>query len=53
MMFQYCFRLTRRGEYELAEDVLMHLLYSNAYRDRDSHDTVRLTIIGQCIADFC
>ena len=32
--------------YELADEVLNHVLISNAYVDRQSQDTIRLALIG-------
>ncbi|CDO69335.1 hypothetical protein BN946_scf184746.g16 [Trametes cinnabarina] len=41
----YAFLLTRRGQYELANEVLRHLLYSNAFQSRSSQDSIRLALI--------
>jgi hypothetical protein len=43
---QYTFRLTRRDEYELAEEVLLHIIHSNAYQDVEAQDIIRLTLMG-------
>ncbi|KAI9443193.1 TPR-like protein [Lactarius indigo] len=46
---QYAFLLTKRGKYELADEVLSHILISNAYVDRQSQDTIRLGLIACAI----
>jgi general transcription factor 3C polypeptide 3 (transcription factor C subunit 4) len=46
VILQYAFLLTKRGKYELADEVLSHILISNAYMDRRSQDTLRLGLIG-------
>jgi len=43
---QYAFLLTKRGKYELADEVLNHVLISNAFMDRQSQDTIHLALIG-------
>ncbi|OJA08708.1 hypothetical protein AZE42_08889 [Rhizopogon vesiculosus] len=45
IFMQYSFILTKRGDYDQAEEVLRHILLSNAYRDSDSHTTIRTAII--------
>ncbi|KAG2056694.1 TPR-like protein [Suillus hirtellus] len=45
IFMQYTFVLTKRGDYDQAEEVLRHILLSNAYRDSNSQDTIRITII--------
>jgi general transcription factor 3C polypeptide 3 (transcription factor C subunit 4) len=47
---QYAFVLTRRGEYELADEVLRHILMSNGYRSKEKQVTIRLAIITCAIA---
>ncbi|KAL4078076.1 hypothetical protein J3A83DRAFT_4356769 [Scleroderma citrinum] len=46
VFMQYAFILTKRGDDELAEEVLRHILVSNAYRSKDTQDTIRLAIIA-------
>ena len=43
---QYAFLLTRRGQYDLANEVLRHLLFSNAFQSRPSQDSIRLGLIS-------
>lgn len=38
--------LTRRGEYELADEILRHILMSNGYRNKEKQVTIRLAIIS-------
>jgi hypothetical protein len=38
--------LTRRDEYELAEEVLLHIIHSNAYQDVEAQDIIRFTLMG-------
>ncbi|KAH9065441.1 TPR-like protein [Lactarius vividus] len=49
LFMQYAFLLTKRGKYELADEVLSHILISNAYMDRRSQDTIRLGLIACAI----
>ncbi|KIK91737.1 hypothetical protein PAXRUDRAFT_148847 [Paxillus rubicundulus Ve08.2h10] len=42
---QYAFILTKRGDYELGDEVLRHILLSNAYRSKEKQVTIRLAII--------
>ncbi|KAI0766969.1 TPR-like protein [Trametes elegans] len=45
LFMHYAFLLTRRGQYDLANEVLRHLLFSNAFQSRSSQDSIRLAII--------
>lgn len=45
VFMQYAFVLTKRGDYDQAEEVLRHILLSNAYRDSNSQNTIRIAII--------
>ncbi|KAI0333808.1 TPR-like protein [Cubamyces sp. BRFM 1775] len=45
LFMHYAFLLTRRGQYDLGNEVLRHLLYSNAYQSRSSQDSIRLALI--------
>ncbi|KIJ10452.1 hypothetical protein PAXINDRAFT_182044 [Paxillus involutus ATCC 200175] len=47
---QYAFILTKRGDYELGDEVLRHILLSNAYRSKEKQVTIRLAIITCAIA---
>ncbi|KAF8327415.1 uncharacterized protein EI90DRAFT_3127081 [Cantharellus anzutake] len=43
MITQYCFLLTREDQYALADEVLRHMLLSNAYNDFKNQNTIRIT----------
>ncbi|TBU44059.1 TPR-like protein [Dichomitus squalens] len=45
LFMHYAFLLTRRGQFDLGNEVLRHLLFSNAYQSRSSQDSIRLGII--------
>ncbi|KAG0701633.1 hypothetical protein DFH29DRAFT_806009 [Suillus ampliporus] len=45
IFMQYAFVLTKRGGYDQAEEVLRHVLLSNAYRDPNLQNTIRIAII--------
>ncbi|EIW58576.1 TPR-like protein [Trametes versicolor FP-101664 SS1] len=45
LFMHYAFLLTRRGQYEPANEVLRHLLFSNAFQSRSSQDSIRLALI--------
>ncbi|KAI1783533.1 TPR-like protein [Ganoderma leucocontextum] len=45
LFMHYAFLLTRRGQYDLGDEVLRHLLFSNAFQPRSSQDSIRLGII--------
>ncbi|KAI0269808.1 TPR-like protein [Gloeopeniophorella convolvens] len=49
LFMQYAFLLTKSDKYELADEVLNHILISNAYVDRRSQDTIRLALISCAI----
>ncbi|KAG6864405.1 hypothetical protein C0991_009730 [Blastosporella zonata] len=51
IIMQYCFVLTRRGQFELAEEVLRHVLVSNAYQARQRQDSIRIALIACAILD--
>ena len=44
---QYCFLLTQRGQYDLADEILRHILVSNAYQSRVRQDSIRLALISK------
>ena len=46
MVCQYAFILSKRGDDEQAEEVLRHILMSNAYRSKETQVTIRLAIIS-------
>ncbi|KAF9241292.1 hypothetical protein BU15DRAFT_73419 [Melanogaster broomeanus] len=50
IFMQYAFILTKRGDYELADEILRHILVSNAYRSKETQVTIRLAIITCAIA---
>ncbi|KAF8332446.1 hypothetical protein F5887DRAFT_996848 [Amanita rubescens] len=45
LFMQYAFLLTKRGQYEIADEVLRHILVSNAYQSRERQDSIRLALI--------
>ncbi|TFY64254.1 hypothetical protein EVJ58_g2743 [Rhodofomes roseus] len=45
LFLHYTFLLTRRGQYNLAQEVLRHILYSSAYQSRLAQDSIRLALI--------
>ncbi|KAK2462196.1 hypothetical protein APHAL10511_005784 [Amanita phalloides] len=45
LFIQYAFLLTKRGQYEIADEVLRHILVSNAYQSRERQDSIRLALI--------
>lgn len=45
LFMQYCFLLTRRGQYDVADEILRHIMVSNAYQARERQDSIRLAII--------
>ncbi|KAH7911471.1 hypothetical protein BJ138DRAFT_1237800 [Hygrophoropsis aurantiaca] len=45
IFMQYAFILTKRNEHDSADEVLRHILLSNAYRSRELQDTIRFAII--------
>ncbi|KAJ6588829.1 hypothetical protein B0H19DRAFT_1248427 [Mycena capillaripes] len=45
LFFQYCFLLTKRGQFEVAEEILKHILLSVAYRSLESQTSIRMAII--------
>ncbi|KAI0820756.1 TPR-like protein [Trametes gibbosa] len=45
LFMHYAFLMTRRGQYEPANEVLRHLLFSNAFQSRSSQDSIRLALI--------
>ncbi|KAK7046123.1 transcription factor TFIIIC subunit tfc4 [Paramarasmius palmivorus] len=49
VFMQYCFILTKRRQYELADEILRHILMSNAYLSTEYQVTIRLTIISCAI----
>ncbi|KAH9944859.1 TPR-like protein [Amylocystis lapponica] len=51
LFIHYAFLLTRRGQYDLANEVLRHITFSNAYQNRVAQDAIRLAIMA-CAAKF-
>jgi general transcription factor 3C polypeptide 3 (transcription factor C subunit 4) len=45
--FQYSFLLIRRDQHSLADEVLRHMLFSNAYQNQRAQDTLRLALISK------
>lgn len=44
---QYCFNLTNRGQYSTADEILRHIIVSNAYQARERQDSIRLALISR------
>ncbi|KAM6492840.1 TPR-like protein [Amanita muscaria] len=45
LFMQYAFLLTKRGQYEIADEILRHILVSNAYQARERQDSIRIALI--------
>ncbi|KDR78033.1 hypothetical protein GALMADRAFT_245006 [Galerina marginata CBS 339.88] len=50
LFMQYCFTLTKRGQYDTADDILRHVMVSNAYQAKERQDSIRLALIACAIA---
>ncbi|KAF4623249.1 hypothetical protein D9613_002332 [Agrocybe pediades] len=50
LFMQYGFTLTQRGQYENADEVLRHILLSNAYQAKERQVSIRLALITCAIA---
>lgn len=46
--YKYAFLLTQRNRFDVADEVLRHVLQSNAYQARGLQNTLRLALIGAC-----
>ncbi|KIK67134.1 hypothetical protein GYMLUDRAFT_37174 [Collybiopsis luxurians FD-317 M1] len=49
LIMQYCFILTRRNQYELADEILRHILMSNAYMTHEYQSSIRLALVACAI----
>ncbi|KAJ7594254.1 hypothetical protein C8J56DRAFT_926291 [Mycena floridula] len=49
IFMQYSFNLTKNAQFDLAEEILRHILLSNAYLTRDLQDTIRIALITVAI----
>ncbi|KAF5345552.1 hypothetical protein D9758_012000 [Tetrapyrgos nigripes] len=49
VIMQYCFNLARRSQYELADEILRHILMSNAYLTSEYQVVVRLSLLACAI----
>ncbi|TFK37274.1 hypothetical protein BDQ12DRAFT_736397 [Crucibulum laeve] len=45
LFMQYAFLLTKRGEYDLADEVLRHIMVSNAYQLPERQDSIRIALM--------
>ncbi|KAF9032358.1 hypothetical protein BJ165DRAFT_1535052 [Panaeolus papilionaceus] len=45
LFMQYCFILTKRGQYDVAEEILRHIMVSNAYQPQDRQNSIRIALI--------
>ncbi|KAL1714067.1 hypothetical protein EV715DRAFT_266871 [Schizophyllum commune] len=50
MTMQYCFLVTRDGDYPLAEEILRHMMLSNAYVSQARQSTLRIALATCAIA---
>ncbi|KAF8895474.1 hypothetical protein BD779DRAFT_1499735 [Infundibulicybe gibba] len=50
LFMQYCFLLTRRGQYEQADEILRHIMLSNPYQTRERQDSIRIALITCAIS---
>lgn len=46
---QYTFNLTKRGQYDDAQDILRHVIYSNAFQKRGYQDSIRCALMSEHI----
>ncbi|EMD31266.1 hypothetical protein CERSUDRAFT_145423 [Gelatoporia subvermispora B] len=46
LFMQYAFLLTKRGQYDHAQEILRHILFSNAYQGSSDKDTIHLTLMA-------
>ncbi|KZP20521.1 TPR-like protein [Athelia psychrophila] len=46
LFIQYTFQLTKSGQYDLADEILRHVGYSNAYQSREKQDTLHCALIS-------
>ena len=44
---QFCFLLNRRGQYDVADEILRHIMVLHAYQARERQDSIRLPIISE------
>ncbi|KAF4563013.1 transcription factor TFIIIC subunit tfc4 [Pleurotus pulmonarius] len=51
VFMQYAFLLTKRGQHDIADEVLRHILLSSPYQDRSSQNTIRLSLITCAIVN--
>ncbi|KAF9642568.1 hypothetical protein BDM02DRAFT_2050166 [Thelephora ganbajun] len=49
LTMEYSFLLIRRDQHSLADEVLRHMLFSNAYQNQRAQDTLRLALIACAI----
>ncbi|KAF5389367.1 hypothetical protein D9757_004269 [Collybiopsis confluens] len=49
LIMQFCFILTRRNQYELADEILRHILMSNAYMTPEYQFSIRLALVACAI----
>jgi general transcription factor 3C polypeptide 3 (transcription factor C subunit 4) len=45
--------LTKRGQFEVAEEILKHVLLSVVYRSREFQSSIRLAIISELLRIVC
>ncbi|KAF9034919.1 hypothetical protein BJ165DRAFT_1512112 [Panaeolus papilionaceus] len=45
LFMQHCFILMKRGQYDVAEEILRHIMVSNAYPPQDRQKSIRIALI--------
>ncbi|CAA7263975.1 unnamed protein product [Cyclocybe aegerita] len=50
LFMQYCFMLTKRDQFETADEILRHIMASNAYQAKERQDSIRLALITCAIS---
>ncbi|KAF8812960.1 TPR-like protein [Phlegmacium glaucopus] len=50
LFMQYCFVLTKQDQYETADEILRHIMVSNAYQAKERQDSIRLALMTCAIA---
>ncbi|KAF8815220.1 hypothetical protein BYT27DRAFT_7249306 [Phlegmacium glaucopus] len=50
LFMQYCFVLTKQDQYETADEILRHIMVSNAYQAKERQDSIRLALMSERFA---
>ncbi|KAF9034940.1 hypothetical protein BJ165DRAFT_1512323 [Panaeolus papilionaceus] len=43
---QYCFIPTKRGQYDVAEEIPRHIILSDTHQPQDQQSAIRITLIS-------